>query len=317
MYTRRLDSLRSARQQKNKIRILLEFSVRIGVCSSNSCAFWCNTSSGIYEPCINLIQLERIHLSQRLSITQSGLIAGGKESEEGRHTVFFTLLDSFGSDAHEREEPIDDYSRRIKVPYESHLRGDQNRVYWVEIVRCTRLWIAILANEVKCHCCASISATSTHWQSYRRWRRSDHKKHWRNFGWEKSTNLGMLLCSLKKQKFFWWVTVDDTKMAGKKQNLALMCKTWMKNVDIEEPTSYLDHVYLGCTQRECKPDDTIIEQQEKMFESRISAGAAEEIFRMGQVTFKNFSVVLRHGRTCSKMRGTVLRIGKQENRAIT
>ena len=183
MYTRRLDSLRSARQQQNKIRILLEFSVRIGVCSSDSGAlWWCNTSSGMDEQCNNPIQLERIHLSQRLSITQSGLVAGGKESEEGRHTVFFTLLDSFGSDAHEREEPSDDFSRRIKVPYESHWRGDQNAVYWVKIVRCTRLWIAILANEVKCHCCASISATSMHWQSYRRWRRSDHKKHWWNFG---------------------------------------------------------------------------------------------------------------------------------------
>ena len=40
-----------------------------------------------------------------------------------------------------------------------------------------------------------------------------------------------------------------------------------------------------------------------------------EITRMGQTSGKNFCVVLRHGRTCSKMRGTVLRIGKQEDRA--
>ena len=46
----------------------------------------------------------------------------------------------------------------------------------------------------------------------------------------------------------------------------------MKNVDIEEPTSFLDHVYLGCTQRERKPNEAIIEQYTKMFESRISAG---------------------------------------------
>ena len=45
----------------------------------------------------------------------------------------------------------------------------------------------------------------------------------------------------------------------------------MKNVDIDEPTSFLDHVYLGCTQRECKPNETIIEQYTKMFESRICA----------------------------------------------
>ena len=55
-------------------------------------------------------------------------------------------------------------------------------------------------------------------------------------------------------------------MAGKKQNLA----------PIEEPTSFLDHVYLGCTQRECKPNEKIIGQYNKVFESRISAGATEE-----------------------------------------
>ena len=46
--------------------------------------------------------------------------------------------------------------------------------------------------------------------------------------------------------------VDDIKMAGKKQNLDPMWKILMKDVDLGEPTSFLDHVYLGCTQRECK-----------------------------------------------------------------
>ena len=51
----------------------------------------------------------------------------------------------------------------------------------------------------------------------------------------------------------------------------------MNIVDIDEPTSFLDHVYLGCTQRECKPIETIIEQYKKMFVSRISAGATEKL----------------------------------------
>ena len=50
----------------------------------------------------------------------------------------------------------------------------------------------------------------------------------------------------------------------------------MKNVDIDEPTSFFDHVALGCTQRACKPNETIIEQDTKMFESRISARATEK-----------------------------------------
>ena len=37
----------------------------------------------------------------------------------------------------------------------------------------------------------------------------------------------------------------------------------MKNVAIEEPTSFLDHVYLECAQRECKPNDTTTEQYKK------------------------------------------------------
>ena len=41
-------------------------------------------------------------------------------------------------------------------------------------------------------------------------------------------------------------------MAGKKQNLDLMWKLLNKEVDLGEPTSFLDHVYLGCTQRQCQ-----------------------------------------------------------------
>ena len=54
---------------------------------------------------------------------------------------------------------------------------------------------------------------------------------------------------------------------------------WKHNQDaiyyIEEPTSFLDHVYMGCNQRECKPNEKINETMQKMFESRISAGATE------------------------------------------
>ena len=71
----------------------------------------------------------------RVSITMSGLVAGGEESKEGRQTVFFTPLDPFGSDAHEQEEPSEDYSRPRKVPYHRHWRNDQNAVYWVELSR--------------------------------------------------------------------------------------------------------------------------------------------------------------------------------------
>ena len=94
-------------------------------------------------------------------------------------------------------------------------------------------------------------------------------------GWEKVPNWECMFVH-RKQGLFLSFYVDDVKMAGKKQNLAPMWKKLMKNVDMDEPTSFLDHVYLGCTHRECKPNETIIEQYTKMFESRISAGAAEK-----------------------------------------
>ena len=40
-------------------------------------------------------------------------------------------------------------------------------------------------------------------------------------------------------------------------------------MDHEEPTSFLDHVHLGCTQRECKLNEIILDEYSKQFESRI------------------------------------------------
>ena len=56
--------------------------------------------------------------------------------------------------------------------------------------------------------------------------------------------------------------------------------TWkilMKDVDLVKPTTFLDHVYLGCTQRECQISKGIVDNYRNMFKSRISAGAIEKI----------------------------------------
>ena len=53
-------------------------------------------------------------------------------------------------------------------------------------------------------------------------------------------------------------------------------KLQMKDVDLGEPTSFLDHVYLGCAQRECQISTDIVDNYKSMFESRISAGAMEK-----------------------------------------
>ena len=56
-----------------------------------------------------------------------------------------------------------------------------------------------------------------------------------------------------------------------------MWKKLLKYNDLDKPTAFLDHVYLGCTQRECEPKKIIVEQYLEMFESRMSAGATEKL----------------------------------------
>ena len=70
-------------------------------------------------------------------------------------------------------------------------------------------------------------------------------------GWREKSKLGIVsLYIVKRDSSLCFV--DDIKLAGKKQNLDPMWKLLNKEVDLGEPTSFLDHVYLGCTQRQCQ-----------------------------------------------------------------
>ena len=80
----------------------------------------------------------------------------------------------------------------------------------------------------------------------------------------------------REKVLFLSVYVDDIKLAGKKQNLDPMWKVLNKEVDLGEPTSFLDHENLGCTQRQCEISKYIMDHYRAMFESRISAGGEEE-----------------------------------------
>ena len=72
---------------------------------------------------------------------------------------------------------------------------------------------------------------------------------WRNSitSWMGKVHRWECLFVHRKQRLFLSVYVDDIKMAGKKQNMSSMWKKLMKNVDLDEPTSFPDHVNLGCT----------------------------------------------------------------------
>ena len=79
------------------------------------------------------------------------------------------------------------------------------------------------------------------------------------------------------RKDYSYLCVDDIKLAGKKHNIDPMWKVLNKEVDLGEPTSFLDHVYLGCTQRKCEISKDIADNNRTMFESRNFCGRIREI----------------------------------------
>ena len=86
-------------------------------------------------------------------------------------------------------------------------------------------------------------------------------------GWEKIPNWECLFVH-REEGLFCSVCEDDIKLAGKKQNPDPMWKLLKKEVDLGEPTFFLDHVYLGCTQRQCEISKNTVDNHRTMFESR-------------------------------------------------
>ena len=95
-------------------------------------------------------------------------------------------------------------------------------------------------------------------------------------GWEKVSNWECLFVHREKGLFL-SVYEDDIKLAGKKPNIDPMWKVLNKEVDLGEPTSFLDHENLGHTQRQCEISKDIVDNYRTMFETRISAGGTEKL----------------------------------------
>ena len=91
----------------------------------------------------------------------------------------------------------------------------------------------------------------------------------------KSSKLGMSLCTSWKRIIL--ICVCGWHKIGWKDTKSWSdVETTQKEVDLGEPTSFLDHVYLGCTQRQCEISKDVVDNNRTMFESRISAGGAEK-----------------------------------------
>ena len=78
---------------------------------------------------------------------------------------------------------------------------------------------------------------------------------------EKLSNWESLLVH-REEGFFLSVYVDDIKLAGKKHNIDPMWKVLNKEVDLGEPTSFLDDVFLGCIQRQCEKAKILLTNKE-------------------------------------------------------
>ena len=66
----------------------------------------------------------------------------------------------------------------------------------------------------------------------------------------------------------------------------------MKEVELGEPTSFVDHVYPNCTQRECEKSKEIEQNYRDMSESRISARANTKVSLFWKTFLKYLYMVL-------------------------
>ena len=131
--------------------------------------------------------------------------------------------------------------------------------------------------------------TVTFWQDYH------GKRHSRNFYLitvGEKFQIENVYSLTEKKGLFLSVYVDDIKLAGKKQNINPTWKIHMKDVDLGEPTSFLDHVYLGRTQRECQISKDTVDNYRNMFKSRISAGVKEKTTSFRENGCEYFLMVL-------------------------
>ena len=109
------------------------------------------------------------------------------------------------------------------------------------------------------------------------------------YGWEKFQIGNASSLTEKKTSVY----VDDLKLAHKTETTEPTWKFLLTVVDFGEPT-FLDLVYLGCKQRECKISNDMVASYRDMLEFRVSAGAKDNYrpAQQGNVMQKNIFLLL-------------------------
>ena len=87
-------------------------------------------------------------------------------------------------------------------------------------------------------------------------------------GWEKDSNWKCSFVNREKGLFL-SVNVDDIKLAGKKQNINPRWKVFNKEVDLGEPTSFLNQKHLGCTHRQCEISKDIVDNYPEFLQEQL------------------------------------------------
>ena len=101
-------------------------------------------------------------------------------------------------------------------------------------------------------------------------------------------------------------------MAGMKQNMAPMWKKLMKNVDLHEPTSFLDHVYSWVYSTWMQTKWNYYWEVQRNVWLTYFCWSNWKFTRMGKTSRDYCSVDIRYGRSCSKMRGKVFELVKKK-----
>ena len=79
----------------------------------------------------------------------------------------------------------------------------------------------------------------------------------------------------------------------------------MKLVDLGEPTSFLDNVYLECAECECKPNETIIEEYRKCSNHECLREQLKK-YLGGKISHQDSLVVILKGRSREKVRWKIM-----------
>ena len=128
-------------------------------------------------------------------------------------------------------------------------------------------------------------------------------------GWEKIPNWECLFVYREKGLFL-SVYVDDIKLAGKKHNIDPMWKVLNKEVDLGEPISFLDHVYVGCTQRQCEISQRYCGQLQNHVRIANFSGENRKLLFTQNRRISSWSC---YGGSCKEMCGAILLVSQQDD----